>query len=219
MKLSAFEHLVTYKGLADSLAFLKAYSEEHMIPFTKTLEIEGFETEKLTYLLSSVRNDILVQNFFEYSRDSLKGLYYGKSASTDLHKLTEPNYVKFIFLHNRVWLCLKPDATYDLFVNEQFVTDGIVNYDDLDLCGYVHFVQLDFNDHKSLIVCEGFDAINGIYLPKSKSDFCRYFSGLVETKGYEGKFDSLRLSEVFQIYYEVRNCIFESSKFKPLKEG
>lgn len=214
MKLEMFEHTVTYRDLVGKLNAMKAIADEHSIPYDKMLEVQGFESIGLTYMLSSVRNDSIVQNFFEYHRGSLKGLYGMKSATKSLYQITEPIYTGFVYLHNRAWLCLKPDATYDLLVNEQFVTDGIVNYDTLDLCGYIHFVQLDFHEAKGLVCCDSFDAINGVFIPKNKRDFIKYFDHLLYSMGYEGRFDELRLSEIFQIYYEVRNCIFESLTYK-----
>lgn len=214
MKLEMFEHTVTYRDLVGKLNAMKAIADEHSIPYDKMLEVQGFESIGLTYMLSSVRNDSIVQNFFEYNRGSLKGLYCMKSATKSLYQITEPIYTGFVYLYNRAWLCLKPDDTYDLLVNEQFVTDGIVNYDTLDLCGYIHFVQLDFHEAKGLVCCDSFDAINGVFIPKNKRDFIKYFDHLLYSMEYEGRFDELRLSEIFQIYYEVRNCIFESLTYK-----
>lgn len=56
----------------------------------------------------------------------------------------------------------------------------------------------------------------GVFIPKNKRDFIKYFDHLLYSMGYEGRFDELRLSEIFQIYYEVRNCIFESLTYKPV---
>lgn len=216
MKLEMFEHTVSYKDLVNKLDFMKAVADERSVPFTNMLKIDGYEDIGLTYMLSSIRNNSVIQNFFEYTKGSLKGLYAMKSASKSLYKITEPIYTNFAYLHNRAWLCLKPDASYDLWVNEQFVIDGIVNYDSLDLCGYVHFVQLDFHDAKGLICCDGFDATNGVFIPKNKREFIKYFNDLLYSKGYEGKFDEMCLSDIFQIFYEIRNCIFESSTYKPV---
>lgn len=216
MKLEMFEHTVSYKDLVNKLDFMKAVADERSVSFTNMLKIDGYEDIGLTYMLSSIRNNSVIQNFFEYTKGSLKGLYAMKSASKSLYKITEPIYTSFAYLHNRAWLCLKPDASYDLWVNEQFVTDGIVNYDSLDLCGYVHFVQLDFHDAKGLICCDGFDATNGVFIPKNKREFIKYFNDLLYSKGYEGKFDEMCLSDIFQIFYEIRNCIFESSTYKPV---
>lgn len=216
MKLEMFEHTVSYKDLVNKLDFMKAVADERSVSFTNMLKIDGYEDIGLTYMLSSIRNNSVIQNFFEYTRGSLKGLYAMKSASKSLYKITEPIYMSFVYLHNRAWLCLKPDASYDLWVNEQFVTDEIVNYDLLDLCGYVHFVQLDFHDAKGLICCDGFDATNGVFIPKNKREFIKYFNDLLYSKGYEGKFDEMCLSDIFQIFYEIRNCIFESSTYKPV---
>lgn len=123
-----------------------------------------------------------------------------KSATRSLCKITEPIYTNFIHLHNRAWFCLKPDSTYDLWVNEQFITDGIIDY--------VYFIQLNFHDSKGLVCCDNLDAIDGVFI--------KYFNDLLYSRGYEGKFDEMTLSSVFQIFYEVRNCIFESSTYKPV---
>lgn len=176
MKLDVFEHTVTYKDLVNKLDFMKAVADEHSIPFRNMLKIDGYEDIGLSYMLSSIRNNSVVQNFFEYSRGSLKGLYAMKSATKSLYKITEPIYISFIHLHNRAWLCLKPDATYDLWVNEQFVVDGIIGYDSLDLCGYVHFVQLNFHNAKGLVCCDSLDAIDGVFIPKNKREFIKYFN-------------------------------------------
>ena len=216
MKISAFESILTYRSLIDKLNFMKAYAEEQGIEFSKLLTIDEYKDINLIYYLSSVRNDILIQNFFTYTRGSLKGLYALRSGTKDLYKVTEPIYLDFKYLHNRAWLCEKPDASFDLYINEQLVRDDIANYDILDLCGYVHFIQLDFIDSRGLICCDGFDANRGIFLPKSKEDFTQYFNSLLFSRGYEGKFDELTLSELLQVYYEVCNCIFESTTFKPI---
>ena len=216
MKLDVFEHTVTYKDLVNKLNFMRAVAEERSIPFENMLKIDGYEDIGLSYMLSSIRNNSVIQNFFEYTRGSLKGLYAMKSATKSLYKITEPIYTSFIHLHNRAWLCLKPDATYALWVNEQFVADGIIGYDSLDLCGYVHFVQLNFHNAKGLICCDSLDAIDGVFIPRNKREFIKYFNDLLYSRGYEGKFDEMTLSGIFQIFYEVRNCIFESSTYKPV---
>lgn len=51
---------------------------------------------------------------------------------------------------------------------------------------------------------------------RNKREFIKYFNDLLYSRGYEGKFDEMTLSSVFQIFYEVRNCIFESSTYKPV---
>lgn len=216
MKLDVFEHTVTYNDLINKLNFMRAVAEERSVPFENMLKIDGYENIGLSYMLSSIRNNSVVQNFFSYSRGSLKGLYAMKSATRSLCKITEPIYTSFIHLHNRAWLCLKPDSTYDLWVNEQFVTDGIIGYDSLDLCGYVHFVQLNFHNAKGLVCCDSLDAVDGVFIPKNKREFTKYFNDLLYSRGYEGKFDEMTLSGIFQIFYEVRNCIFESSTYKPV---
>lgn len=216
MKLDVFEHTVTYKDLVNKLNFMRAVADERSVPFENMLKIDGYENIGLSYMLSSIRNNSVIQNFFEYSRGSLKGLYAMKSATKSLYKITEPIYTSFIHLHNRAWLCLKPDATYDLWVNEQFVVDGIIGYDSLDLCGYVHFVQLNFHNAKGLVCCDSLDAVDGVFIPKNKREFIKYFNDLLYSRGYEGKFDEMTLSGIFQIFYEVRNCIFESSTYKPV---
>lgn len=216
MKLDVFEHTVTYNDLINKLNFMRAVAEERSVPFENMLKIDGYEDIGLSYMLSSIRNNSVVQNFFSYSRGSLKGLYAMKSATRSLCKITEPIYTSFIHLHNRAWLCLKPDATYDLWVNEQFVADGIIGYDSLDLCGYVHFVQLNFHNAKGLVCCDSLDAVDGVFIPKNKREFIKYFNDLLYSRGYEGKFDEMTLSGIFQIFYEVRNCIFESSTYKPV---
>ena len=216
MKLDVFEHTVTYKDLVNKLNFMRAVADERSVPFENMLRVDGYEDIGLSYMLSSIRNNSVIQNFFEYSRGSLKGLYAMKSATKSLYKITEPIYTSFIHLHNRAWLCLKPDATYDLWVNEQFVADGIIGYDSLDLCGYVHFVQLSFHNAKGLVCCDSLDAIDGVFIPKNKREFIKYFNDLLYSRGYEGKFDEMTLSGIFQIFYEVRNCIFESSTYKPV---
>ena len=208
MKLDVFEHTVTYNDLVNKLNFMRAVAEERSIPFENMLKIDCYEDIGLSYMLSSIRNNSVVQNFFSYSRGSLKGLYAMKSATRSLCKITEPIYTNFIHLYNRAWLCLKPDSTYDLWVNEQFVTDGII--------GYVYFIQLNFHDSKGLVCCDNLDAIDGVFIPKNKREFIKYFSDLLYSRGYEGKFDEMTLSGVFQIFYEVRNCIFESSTYKPV---
>lgn len=214
MKLEAFEHILTYKDLVNKLNFMRAVAEEHSVPFESMLKIDGYEDIGLSYMLSSIRNNSVVQNFFEYSRGSLKGLYYMKSVTKSLCKMTEPIYTSFIHLHNRAWLCLKPDSTYDLWVNEQFVTDDIIGYDSLDLCGYVYFIQLDFHNSRGLICCDNLDAMEGVFIPKNKREFIKYFNDLLYSRGYEGKFDEMKLSDIFQVFYEVCNCIFESSTYK-----
>lgn len=70
MKLDVFEHTVTYK-----LNFMRAIAEERSVPFENMLKIDGYEDIGLSYMLSSIRNNSVVQNFFSYSRGSLKGLY------------------------------------------------------------------------------------------------------------------------------------------------
>lgn len=214
MKLEAFEHILTYKDLVNKLNFMRAVAEERSVPFENMLKIDDYEDIGLSYMLSSIRNNSVVQNFFEYARGSLKGIYYMKSVTKSLCKMTEPIYTSFIHLHNRAWLCLKPDSTYDLWVNEQFVTDGIIGYDSLDLCGYVYFIQLNFHNSKGLICCDNLDAMEGVFIPKNKREFIKYFNDLLYSRGYEGKFDEMKLSDIFQVFYEVCNCIFESSTYK-----
>lgn len=214
MKLEAFEHILTYKDLVNKLNFMRAVAEERSVPFENMLKIDGYENIGLSYMLSSIRNNSVVQNFFKYSRGSLKGLYYMKSVTKSLCKMTEPIYTSFIHLHNRAWLCLKSDSTYDLWVNEQFVTDDVIGYDSLDLCGYVYFIQLNFHNSKGLICCDNLDAMDGVFIPKNKREFIKYFNDLLYSRGYEGKFDEMKLSDIFQVFYEVCNCIFESSTYK-----
>lgn len=101
MKLDVFEHTVTYKDLVNKLDFMKAVADERSIPFRNMLKIDGYEDIGLSYMLSSIRNNSVIQNFFENSRGSLKGLYAMKSATKSLYKITEPIYISFVHLHNR----------------------------------------------------------------------------------------------------------------------
>lgn len=132
--------------------------------------------------------------------------------------MSKPIYNQLISIHPNLWLCLRENLNYDVNVNGKVILSDVQDYDVLDLCECVKFLQLDYCGRTSLICLDMWDNISGVYCIKSREDFDNWFKAVVIKRGYEGKLDNILISQLFQIYFEVINTIFSVSNFKPIIE-
>lgn len=211
MKLKAFDSINTRQDLDNMVALLNSVADEHNIDSRKLFVVEDLPYKDCVYALSTIRNDLPVRHFFVYRgvvphTVGLLGLNQGDSATFEIAK---PDYVNYDYLHNRVFLATKSDSTADLIVDCKPVATKILSHDVIDING-LHFVQLDFSDSRGLICCDSQDPFEGLFIPKNKADFKKYFEKVLFLRGSEGFFDDYSVSGVINCYFEVINFIFET---------
>ena len=113
-------------------------------------------------------------------------------------------------------MCLRSDLNFDVIYNGEVIIDCVQSYDVLALGSELQFLQLNYQGVTSLICLDLNDLVTGVHLVKSKDDFEQWFYTQVSRRGYEGKLDNVLVSELFQVYFEVVNEIFQVCSFKAL---
>ena len=216
MEFSFFKKILTTKDLAHHINLMKSISEEKFIPMESLLKVTGTPYENLRYNMSTSKNGFISHHWFVYEVDGFVGLLFSYVGSDKLVKITEPIYSEFIVMHNCMWLARCKDTSIDVYVYNRLVLCNVTDYDVLDVGGYLNFVQLDTADFRCLVCCDNTDLNYGIFVPKDFSAFEEYYTNRIATLGYSGKLDELPLSSIIQIYYEVKNCIFNNSVYKYL---
>lgn len=217
MHINIFKNIRSASDAHNLIATLKSLSEEHLQSFDSLLMIDGTEFNNLSYILSSTNNDFIFENWFKYQNENgLYGLAHAKSGSVNVEKLTFCEYLQFVFIHNSLWLCLREDTSYDVFVDGSCVLSHVKSYDVLTLRG-VNFLKLDTSENRFLLCADMKDMKHGIFSPSSLDKFKKYFGKVVEKLGYSGDLDGITMSDLSQFYYEVQNCIFFNGKFKYLE--
>lgn len=218
MKIDIFKSIHTDDDINNTIGILHAMSKEQGVSIDKMLEVENTEYNKLRYVTSNMRMGVVHTNFFQYKdNDSdLLGLCSAKGGSTNLEKWADPLYVSLVCIHNNIWLGLRQDSMFDLYVDKQKVLDGFKSYDILQLEPIFTFLQIDTVDYRSLICCDNSLVYDGCYSPTGLDDFLTWYEKNVITRGYEGGLDNLQVSKVFSVYYEVQNCIFSVRNYKTI---
>lgn len=217
MKLELFYDIHTHKELSDRLCVLQSLAEEHCIPYDSALKVENTEYGELTYVMSSMRGGYIQSNYFSYKENSgLVGVVELKAGCKQLSKIADAKYNQVVNIHPFLWVCLRSDLNFDVIYNGEVIIDCVQSYDVLALGSELQFLQLNYQGVTSLICLDLNDLVTGVHLVKSKDDFEQWFYTQVSRRGYEGKLDNVLVSELFQVYFEVVNEIFQVCSFKAL---
>lgn len=218
MNRSMFKSVNRAQDLENRILLARSMAEERGTPVDSILAIQGVELPNCKYLMSTQKDGFILNNYFEWTEHSpFVGLAYAPVGSDHIQVITTDEYCKFLVLHDEAWLLLTKDSTYRLCVNRHIYEDSVVSYDILRIGADMFFVQLDYVGYRSLLCLLRDVAHQGYFAPQSLDHFDLWFSQQMARKGYEGKLDGINISEFYQLYYEVRNCIFVSAPFKPLK--
>ena len=181
------------------------------------LELGNTEYGELTYVMSSMRGGYIQSNYFSYKENSsLVGVVELKAGCKRLSKIADAKYNQVVNIHPSLWVCLRSDLNFDVIYNGEVIIDCVQSYDVLALGSELQFLQLNYRGVTSLICLDLNDLVTGVHLVKSKDDFEQWFYTQVSRRGYEGKLDNVLVSELFQVYFEVVNEIFQVCSFKAL---
>lgn len=217
MKLELFYDIHTHKELSDRLCVLQSLAEEHCIPYDSALKVENTKYGELTYVMSSMRGGYIQSNYFSYKENSgLVGVVELKAGCKRLFKIADAKYNQVVNIHPSLWMCLRSDLNFDVIYNGEVIIDCVQSYDVLALGSELQFLQLNYQGVASLICLDLNDLVTGVHLVKPKDDFEQWFYTQVSRRGYEGKLDNVLVSELFQVYFEVVNEIFQVCNFKAL---
>lgn len=219
MKIEVFKHIRTKQDLDNHINFLKNYAVERYVCFEDLMLVENAKYKNLRYAVSTIKDDYIVCNLFVYEgdKDGLFGFCKADSGSTELEEIGEPKYLKLSNIHPKLWLGLCEDLTYEVIKDGVVILEHVQNFNILDLNGCIEFLQLDYQGKTSLICLDMMDTLDGVYCMHSRDEFEAWFSPLFIKRGYEGYLDGVNVSEIFRLYFEVINTIFEVSEFEPIE--
>lgn len=217
MNAKIFERLHTRDDIEKTMSILQSASEEHLEPLENMISVEGTKFKNLKYVSSTVKSNYIDKNFFIYDGENgLHGICESRGGSANIKSVIDAEYVEFYSLHTQAWLCQRHDGYMDLLIDYKPILKDIESYDVIGLDDVLTFVQLDKGDHRYLLCLDSCSSTNGYYCPQNAEDFTEWYKDMVIKRGYEGKLNNLYVSALFQIYFEVLNCIFQVGNFVPL---
>ena len=161
----------------------------------------------------------MVKNWFTYS--DTEAPFYGVAncdcCASDIVADTLPVYTQVHRFHDSCWVLGNQKGSYDLFVKGKLCKTQFIKHDILALGNAIGFLQLDTLNTRSLICIEMLDTSEaGLFVPKDINDFKKWFYNRFVRYGYEGALNEMRVSDVFVIYFEVLQCIFETANYVPV---
>lgn len=217
MKMSVFKNIRSKDDLGSFLGVIKSYSDEHLVGLDKLLIIEDGLFDETRYLLSTAFKNFVHSNWFMFKQGNFYGLAKSRVCSTKLDIVIPANYISFSIFHENVWVAMRDNSTYDLYIYGKCVLSGILSYDVLHIEDCIRFVQIDTSDSRYLICCDEKNLSTGVFIPSSSEAFKNYFVDKICKLGYSGELDMYSVSSLFQLYYEIQNCIFCNGNFKYLE--
>lgn len=218
MTLEVLKNIRNYNELTNYMNLMKEVTKDKGLSANDIFNVEEYDGDltELTYMASSVANGNIVRHWFTYKEDNLYGLAYCTIKDFKIKKSTDAEYVNsFMSAHNMsdMWFCYKPNATYDLVVDDKVLVENIVSYDTLQI-GFLHMLQLNFSDGIGLMCYQTDVGTSSIFIPKDVNDFEDWYLRKCKASAYQGYMKDVTAQELFQVEFEVENVIFRLDNYK-----